>query len=273
MKRRKVIHEIQVVILLIVAAIVLVPYLWMITTSFKTSKDYLMNSASLWPSEWTLNGYIKVFTDSPIASWFLNSVIVTGSVTLIVLFTSSITGFVFAKYNFRHKEIWFGLILATMMVPTQVTMIPNFLIVLNLGLYNKLAALIVPQMVRMFGIFLCRSAIEDIPDSLCDAAKIDGASDFMIYWKIILPNLKATLSSLAIFTALAMWNDYLNPLIMLNDVENMTLPIAMNYFANQYVADMSATMAAATSMTVPMIILFLIFQKQFIKGSTLSGIK
>ena len=273
MEKRKTIHKIEVAVLLTIAVLVLIPYVWMIMTSFKTSKDYLMHSSSLWPRAWTLEGYKKVFTGSPFFKWFLNSLLVTGSITTIVIFTSTMAGFVFAKYNFRHNEVWFAVILATMMVPSQVTMIPNFLIVLNLGLYNKLTALIVPQMVRMFGVFLCRQAIEDIPDSLCEAAKIDGASDFMIYRKIILPNLKPTISSLGIFTALAMWNDYLNPLIMLNDVENMTLPIAMNYFANQYTADMGATMAAATLMTLPMLILFLLFQRQFIEGSTLSGIK
>lgn len=273
MKKRRMIFSLEVALLLCIAAAVLVPYVWMIMTSFKTGKDYLMHSASLWPQEWTLAGYKKVFFDSPFVQWFLNSAIVTGSVTAIVIFTSTLAGFVFAKYRFRWKEAWFAVILATMMVPSQVTMIPNFLIVLKLGLYNKLAALIIPHMVRMFGVFLCRQAIEDIPDSLCEAAKIDGAGDFTIYWRVILPNMKATISSLSIFTALSTWNDYLNPLIMLNDVENMTLPIAMNYFANQYVADMGATMAAATLMTVPMLIVFLLFQRQFIEGSTLSGIK
>lgn len=273
MKKRRIMHEIEVAVLLAAALLVLIPYVWMIMTSFKTSKDYLMHASSLWPKAWTLDGYRKVFTSSPFFQWFLNSLLVTGSITVIVIFTSTLSGFVFAKYDFWHKEVWFAVILATMMVPSQVTMIPNFLIILHLGLYNKLAALIVPQMVRMFGVFLCRQAIEDIPNSLCDAAKIDGASDFMIYRKIILPNLKPTISSLGIFTALAMWNDYLNPLIMLNDVENMTLPIAMNYFANQYTADMGATMAAATLMTLPMLIVFLLFQRQFIEGSTLSGIK
>lgn len=273
MKKRKFVHKIEVAVLLLISFLVLIPYIWMIMTSFKTSKDYLVNAASLIPRDWTLDGYRKVFSSSPFTKWFVNSLIVTGSITIIVIFTSTLAGFVFAKYKFKYKEVWFGIILATMMVPSQVTMIPNFLIVLKLGLYDKLAALIVPQMVRMFGIFLCRQAIEDIPDSLCEAAKMDGAGDFRIYRNVILPNIKPTISSLGIFTALAMWNDYLNPLIMLNDVDNMTLPIAMNYFANQYTADMGATMAAATLMTLPMLILFLLFQKQFIEGSTLTGIK
>lgn len=273
MKRRKMIDKAKVAVLLVFACLVLVPYVWMVMTSFKTSKDYLMHAASLWPGDWTLDGYRKVFEGSPFIKWFVNSLLVTGSVTIIVIFTSTLSGFVFAKYQFRGKELWFAVILATMMVPSEVTMIPNFLIILKLGLYNKLAALIIPKMVRMFGVFLCRQAIEDIPDSLCEAAKMDGAGDFMIYFRIILPNLKPTISSLGIFTALSTWNDYLNPLIMLNDVDRMTLPIAMNYFANQYVADMGATMAAATLMTLPMLILFLLFQRRFIEGSTLSGIK
>lgn len=165
------------------------------------------------------------------------------------------------------------MILATMMVPSQVAMIPNLLIILNLDLYNKLTALIVPQMVRMFSVFLCKQAIEGIPDSLYEATKTDGASDFMIYQGIVLPSLRPTISSLGIFAALAMWNDYLNLLIMLSDVENMIPPIAMNYSTNQHAVDMGATMATIMSMTLPILILFLLFQRQFIEGSTLSGIK
>ena len=145
MEKRKTIHKIEVAVLLTIAVLVLIPYVWMIMTSFKTSKDYLMHSSSLWPRAWTLEGYKKVFTGSPFFKWFLNSLLDTGSITTIVIFTSTMAGFVFAKYNFWHKEVWFAVILATMMVPSQVTMIPNFLIVLNLGLYNKLTALIVPQ--------------------------------------------------------------------------------------------------------------------------------
>ena len=165
----------------------------------------------MWPSPWTLSGYVTAVTKAPFLRWLGNSLIVTCSSVVLVLFTSTLIGFVFAKYRFPKKELFFTIILATMMVPAQVTMIPSFLIINMLGLYNTLAALIVPGIVVSFGIFMCRQFIEDIPDSLCEAAKIDGASDFVIYARIIVPNLKAAISSLAIFMFLGTWNDYLTP--------------------------------------------------------------
>lgn len=212
-------------------------------------------------------------TKAPFLQWLWNSLVVSISTVMAVLFTSTLTGFVFAKYRFRGKEIIFAIILATMMVPAQVTMIPSFLIINQLGLYNKLSALIIPALVRSFGIFLCRQFIEDIPDSLCEAAKIDGASDIRIYAQIILPNIKPAIGSLTIFTFLATWNDYLTPLIRLNEMKKMTLPLALSFFTTQYSADTSATMAVATLIMVPVLIVFIAFQKQFIKGVTLSGMK
>lgn len=160
-----------------------------------------------------------------------------------------------------------------MMVPAQVTMIPRFLIVQKMGLYNTLGALIIPMLVSAFGVYLCRQFIEDIPDSICDAAKIDGASSFMIYRRIILPNIRPAIGSLTIFTAMGVYNDYLNPLIMVNDKEKMTLPLAIAMFSTQNKADLTTTMAVASLIMVPMIIVFIIFQKQFVKGLALTGIK
>ena len=259
--------------LLIVAVLVVFPYTLMLLTSFRSTQEILRNPDRIWPITWTVSGYIKVFTRAPFFKWFINSVTITVSVTVAVLFTSSLTGFVFAKYKFKHKDTLFLIILATMMVPSQVTMIPSFLIVNWLGLYNKLSALIIPALVSSFGIFLCKQFIEDIPDSLCESAKIDGAADFTIYLKIILPQIRPAIGSLAIFTFLGTWNDYLGPLIMLSEVERMTLPLALSFFNSQHSTDISATMSAATLVMLPVTIVFIAFQKQFIKGVSLTGIK
>lgn len=261
------------VLLILLSAIIVFPYVWMLLTSFKTNPDIMKNPTSLWPDPWTLSGYITAVTKAPFLRWLANSLIVTGSNVVLVLFTSTIIGFVFAKFRFPKKELLFTIILATMMVPAQVTMIPSFLIVNKLGLYNTLGALIIPGVVVSFGIFLCRQFIEDIPDSLCEAAKIDGATDFMIYSHIILPNITAAIGSLAIFMFLGVWNDYLTPLIMLNDTKRMTLPLALSFFTSQHLTDNSATMAVASLVMVPVLIVFIAFQKQFIKGVALSGIK
>ena len=171
------------------------------------------------------------------------------------------------------KKMLFLLLLATMMVPGQVTMIPRFLMIQKMGLFNTQWALIIPGMVSAFGIYMAKQFIEDIPDSICEAAKIDGASAFGIYWKIILPNIRPAIGSLGIFTAMMSWNDYLNPLLMLNDKEKMTLPLALVVFSTEHTQDLTTTMAAATMIMLPMIVIFILFQKQFIRGLALSGIK
>ena len=192
---------------------------------------------------------------------------------IAVLITSSLTGFVFAKFKFRMKNTLFWLLLATMMVPSQVTMIPGFLIINAIGLYDSLGGLIVPALVSAFGIFLCRQFCEDIPDSLCEAALIDGAGPLFIYTRIILPLMRPCLAALGIFTFLGTWNDYLMPLIILEKTRNMTLPVALSFFSGQHSNDMGTIMAAAALIMMPVTILFLTFQKQFIKGIALTGTK
>lgn len=266
-------HTAIVIILAIVAAVVIMPYILLILTSFRSTKEILQNPAVVWPIEWTLSGYLKVFTEVPFFKWFMNSVIITVSVTFLVLFTSTITGFVFAKYKFKGRETLFWIVLATMMVPSQVTMIPSFLVINELGLYNKLMALILPSMISAFGIFLCRQFIEDIPDSLCEAARIDGANSLTLYLRIIIPQIRPAIGALAIFTFLGTWNDYLGPLIMLSDLDRMTLPLALTFFSTNHSMDVGATMSATTLVMMPVTIVFLAFQKQFIKGISIAGMK
>ena len=177
-----------------VSAIMLLPFIWMLLLSFKLKPEIAKGNTIL-PKVWTIQNYINVFNTVPIVRWFRNSALVTISATLIVLFTSTLVGFVFAKYKFRFKNVIFWFILATMMVPPQTTMAPSFLLISGLGLYDKLAALVVPGMVGGFGIFLCRQFIEDIPDSLCEAAHIDGAKDFYIYSRIILPLIRPAIGA------------------------------------------------------------------------------
>ena len=245
----------------------------MFLTSFRTNADIRINKTTMLPETWTLEGYIKAFTEAPLGRWFFNSILITTIVTAAVIFTSTLIGYVFAKYEFKMKKMLFLLLLATMMVPGQVTMIPRFLMIQEMGLFNTQWALIIPGMVSAFGIYMAKQFIEDIPDSICEAAKIDGAPAFGIYWKIILPNIRPAIGSLGIFTAMMSWNDYLNPLLMLNDKEKMTLPLALVVFSTEHTQDLTTTMAAATMIMLPMIVIFILFQKQFIRGLALSGIK
>ena len=261
-----------IAVMLLIGLIFFMPYVWMLLNSFKPKAE-IMAGKTFWPAKFILNNYITVFTKAPILSWFRSSVITATIGTVIILFTSTLAGFVFAKYEFKGKNTLFWIILATMMVPVQATMIPSFLLVLQMGLYDKLSALIVPGMVGGFGIYLCRQFIEDIPDSLCEAAAIDGASDLFVYRRVILPLIKPAISALAIFTFLERWNDYLGPLLYLEDPNRMTMPLALSYFNSQRQSDVGATMAAAGLVMAPVTVVFLSFQKQFIKGIAITGMK
>jgi len=259
-------------LLSVFSAIMLIPYVWMLLLSFKFQAE--INKANTFlPEVWTLRNYFKVFETVPMVNWFINSTLVAVSATTITLFTSSLVGFVFAKYNFRFKNTIFWFILATMMVPPQTTMIPSFLLVDFLGLYDKLPSLVVPGMVGGFGIFLCRQFIEDIPDSLCEAARIDGASDFYVYRRIIIPLIRPAIGALAIFTFLIYWNEYMLPLLYINNPKNMTLSLAISFFSTQRTTDVGAIMAAATLVMMPVTVVFLAFQKQFIKSIAMTGVK
>lgn len=272
-KRNNTGQIVSVVLLGLLSIAMLYPMIWMLFTSFKTNGEIRTNRASILPKVWTTEGYQKAVSEAPFLQWLGNSVVITAAVTIAVIITSSLVGFVFAKYQFKMKKTLFVLLLSTMMVPSQVTMIPRFLIIQKAGLYNTLGALIVPALVSAFGIYLCKQFIEDLPDSICEAAKIDGASSFVIYRSVVLPNIKPAIGSLAIFTAMGIWNDYLNPLLMLNDKSKMTLPLALATFSTEKRTDLMTTMAVASLIMIPMIIVFVIFQKQFVKGLALTGMK
>ena len=265
-------HYVIIAFLAVLSAIMMYPMVWMFLTSFKSNAEIRTYRTKVLPVEWTLERYRSAFERAPVAGWFANSMFVTICVTAAVILTSTLIGYVFAKCEFRGKKLLFVLLLATMMVPPQVTMMPRYLMIQKMHLFNTRWALIVPGLFSAFSIYLARQFIGDIPDSLCEAAKIDGAGPIRIYWHVILPNIKPAIGSIGIFTAMMHWNDYLNPLLMLNDMEKMTLPLGLVIFDSQRTSDLSATMAASMIM-IPMIVIFLVFQKQFIKGMTMSGIK
>lgn len=267
------IRIIAIVVLVVASIIVVIPYVWMLSNSLKTTKEAIMSPNLLIPAEPTLEGYEKVLTKSPFFSWLKNSLIVTGVNTLVILFTSTILGYIFARFEFKGKKFLFSVLMYTMMVPVQVTMITSFLLIDSIGLYDSLLALIVPTFVSAFGVYLCKQYIEEIPRSLIESARIDGAGDFTIYWKIVIPQIKPAIGSLAIFTFLQYWNDYLNPLLYLSSTDRMTLPLALSYFNTQHTSDLSATMAAAALIMIPSAIVFIIFQKQFVKGIAMTGMK
>ncbi len=260
-------------ILALASVVIVIPYVWMLSNSFKTTKETLVDPSHLIPQEFTLIGYKQVLTESPFLKWLRNSVIVTGANVIITLFTSSLLGYIFSKFQFKGKKILFTLLMLTMMVPKQVTMITSFLLIDGIGLYDTLWALIVPTFVNAFGVYLCKQFCDEIPKDLLESAKIDGAKNFRIYFQIVLPQIRPALGALAIFSFLEHWNDYLNPLLYLTSTENMTLPLALSYFNTQHATNLSATMAAAALIMIPSALVFVAFQKYFIKGISMTGMK
>jgi multiple sugar transport system permease protein len=262
-------------VLLIGLVYTLVPFLWMLSTSFKSASEIVRLPPTVIPENFTLKSYQTIFTDPrvPLARFYLNSIIVTCSIVAMVLFTSSLAGFVFAKYQFFGKNVLFTLILATMMIPFQVIMIPLYLVLVRLGITDNLLGLIVPSATSAFGIFLMRQFIEGIPSELIDAARIDGASEFGIYGRIILPQLGAALATLGIFQFMATWNDYLWPLIVVTTTERRTLPIMLTWYNSQHGARPDLTMAASVLVILPILVVYFIFQRWIVRGIALTGFK
>jgi multiple sugar transport system permease protein len=262
-------------ILIIGIIYTLVPFLWMLGTSFKTASEIVRMPPTLIPEKFTLSSYNTIFNDPrvPLARFYLNSVIVTFSIVGMVLFTSSLAGFVFAKYTFFGKNLWFTLILATMMIPFQVIMIPLYLVLVKLGITDSLLGLIVPGATSAFGIFLMRQFVESIPGELIDAARIDGASEFGIYTNIILPQMGAALATLGIFQFMGTWNDYLWPLIVITTTEKRTLPIMLTWYNSQHGSRYDLTMAASVLVILPIVIIYFFFQRWIVRGIALTGFK
>lgn len=255
------------------ALLMAAPLLMMIMTSFKTPAEALHFPPTLLPARPTLDAYHTVLTEAPFFTWFRNSVIVAVSVTALILFTSSLGGYIFAKFSFPGKDVLFVLLLATLMVPFPVILVPIYLIVNKLGLLNSLLALIVPSMVSAFGIFLMRQFVAAIPNDLIDAARLDGASEWTIYWQLIRPQLGPAIATLGIFTFMSSWNDYLWPLVAINDQDKMTLPLALSFFNTSHTTRYDLVMAASVLVILPIIVVFLFFQRHFINAMVLSGVK
>jgi multiple sugar transport system permease protein len=277
-RRRRAIRPSQVAVytILIVGCLVtLVPFLWMLSTSFKSSTEIVKLPPTVIPENPTLQSYRTIFTDPrvPLARFYANSIIVSVFVVGMVLFTSSLAGFIFAKYEFFGKDVIFTLVLATMMIPFLIIMIPAYLILVNLGLTDSLAGLIVPSATSAFGIFLMRQFIEGIPNELIDAARIDGASEWGIYARIIMPQMGPALATLGIFQFMGTWNDYLWPLIVITTTERRTLPIMLTWYNSQHGSRQDLTMAASVLVILPITIVYFIFQRWIVRGIALTGFK
>ena len=243
---------------------------------------FIMLGVSLWPNEAflarrfplsqiTLNNYVEAFRVLPFGRYFLNSTIVTVTVTVLQILISSLAAFAFARLRFRGREAIFLLYLATLMIPVQVTLISNFLIIKNLGWYNTYLALIVPSLFSALSTFLLRQYYRGIPLDLDEAARTDGASSLRIWWQVIVPLSWPVMAALAIFTFQATWNDFLWPLIVTGSDEMRTIPIGLSYFVGQYSTAWNLLMAGSVLALLPVLIVYFLAQKTFVQGITLTG--
>lgn len=249
------------------------PFLWMISSSLKPEVDVFGFPIRWIPEVFRWDNYVEVWTRVPFARYYLNSIIVAGSITLLQIVTCSMAAYAFAKIEFPGRDKIFMGYLCTMMVPFQVIMIPQFLIIKNLHLVDRLGSVIVIAAFSAFGIFLFRQFFMTLPESLSEAARIDGCSEFGIFTRIIMPLSKPAIASLVIFTFVSAWNDFLGPLIYLNSDRVKTIQLGMRSFQSMFNSEYALLMAAASCATVPVIIVYLLAQDQFIEGIAAGAIK
>lgn len=255
--------------------VTLLPFIYIVLASLKSNSELLQVPPTFFPANPTLDNYTTILTDEslPLSRFVFNSLFVSLSRVAITLFTSSFAGYIFAKYTFSGKRIAFGFILAQIMIPFQIVMIPAYLILVKLGLIDTLWGLIIPAMVDAFGIFLMKQFIESMPGELLDAARMDGASEFGIYWRIVLPQMGPPLASLGIFTFMATWNDYLWPLIVITSNENRTLPLLLTWYNTQHSGNQGLVLAASVLILLPIFVVYLFMQRWIIDSSTASAFK
>lgn len=275
MHRKALIGKIIIyVILIIIAACMIVPFLWMLSASIKSDREVFQMNPFVWiPENPRWNNYVKIWTKIPMLTFVKNTVFLTIVVTLFQLLTSSFAAYSFAKLNFKHKKGLFLAYIATIAMPWQVYMVPQFLMMRKFGLNDKLTAIICLQAFSAFGVFLMKQFYEGIPDDLCEAARIDGMSEYRIYASIMLPLSKPALSTLTIFTFVNTWNDYLGPLIYLKSPEKKTIQLGLKMFISQYSSDYGLIMAGSVLSLIPVIIMFLCLQKYFVEGVASTGLK
>lgn len=255
------------------ALITVAPFLWMVLTSFKDLPDILTYPPVWWPKHFITDNYVNAFSAAPFGRYYFNSVFIAVAVTIGQVVTCSMAAYAFARLHFWGRDVLFYIFLGTMMIPGQVTMIPAFMVLYWLGWIDSYAALIVPGLASAFGTFLLRQFFLTIPRDLEDAASIDGCGRFGLLWRIILPLSKPALATLAVFTFMGVFNDFLWPLIVVSSEEMRTVQLGLAIFRDRYQTDWGQLMAASVTATLPILMVFFAAQKYFIKGITLSGLK
>jgi multiple sugar transport system permease protein len=266
-------HILIYLTLALIVIITLIPFLWMLSAALKANKDVFH-----FPIEWLprlprWENFKEIWVKIPLAIFLKNTVKLSVIVTFLQVLTSSFAAYAFAKLEFRGRKTLFMAYIATIAVPWQAYMVPQFIMMSKMGLNNTHLAIICLQAFSAFGVFMMRQFYMSIPTELCEAARIDGLSEYGIWWRIMLPNAKPAITTLIIFTFVNTWNDFLGPMIYLTKIELKTIQIGLRMFTTQYTSDYALIMAASVVALIPVLVIFLALQKQFVQGVASSGIK
>ena len=260
-------------LLLGIAAITLFPLLWMVAASLMSPGEASTYPPPLLPGHATWANYRELFAHAGMGRYLANSVLLAITATLLSLLFNVSAGYAFAKLRFAGRDRLFKLLLGALVVPGQVAMVPLFLMLKQMGLVNSYGGVIVPGMASIFGIFLVRQYAQSIPDELIEAARIDGASEFRIFRSIVVPVLKPIIVTLAVFTLLGTWNDFMWPLIVLTDRDLYTLPVALASLSREHVQDNELMMAGSVLTTLPVLLVFIALQRYYLEGLTVGSVK
>lgn len=271
--KRKVLNIFLMVLLIVLSIFMLIPFYWMVISSLKLNKDVFTIPMKWWPDTLHWENYKLIWKKLPLLTFFLNTAKLTIFTTVIQLFTSCFAAYGFTKTKFKGRDFIFLMYVTTIAVPWQVYMIPQFIMISKMGLNDSHLGLILMQAFSAFGVFLIRQFYISIPDELCEAARIDGMGEFGIFGRIVFPLGKPAMATLVIFTFTTVWNDFMGPLIYLKSQEKKTVQLGIRMFISQYGADYAWIMAASVCSLIPVVIVFLSFQKFFIEGVASSGIK
>lgn len=260
-------------VMLILGISMIIPFIWTLSSSFKYTNEIFEYPIKWIPEVFRWSNYVEVWSKIPFLQYFLNTLKISVIVTFIQVITCSLAAYSFSKMHYKGRDVIFLAYLSTMMIPWHAIMIPQFMVVKFLGLYNTHLALILINSFSAFGVFLLRQVMLGIPNEMSEAAKIDGCSEFGIYWRVMLPMSKAGIATLVVFTFNAMWNDYMGPMIYLTSDNLKTIQLGLSSFMSQYGSDYNLVMAGTVCALIPMLIVFFVGQKYLVEGIAFSGLK
>ena len=272
-KQRKIGKIVIYLLLILISLLMLVPFIWMLSASIKATQEVFSVPFRLIPATPRWENFKEIWTTIPLLTFVGNTTFLTIVVTILQLLTSSFAAYAFSKLEFKYRNKLFLMYISTIAMPWQVYMVPQFIMMRGMGLNNKLSAIICLQAFSAFGVFMMKQFYTGIPNDLCEAARIDGMSEYKIWWNIMLPLSKPALSTLTIFTFVNTWNDYLGPLIYLKSESKKTIQLGLKMFIGQFSAEYGLIMAGSVITLIPVLIVFLILQRNFIEGVAATGIK